>query len=465
MLKKEIDFQPEMEFVNIEDLVPKNHLLRKIQRHIDFSFILKNTAHLYCEDNGRPPVHPIRLFKMLLIGYLFGIRSERQLVKEIEVNVAYRWFLGFGLLDKIPHHSVFSQNRRRRFTDSKVFEEIFVEIVRQGIAKGLVEGKILYTDSTHTKANANKQKFKKIVVEEEPKTYLKELDKDINDDREKRGKKPLPPRKEDDPPTKKIKSSTTDPDSGYMVRDGKPKGFFFLTQRTVDSKCNFITDVDVFPGNVNDCIPYLTLLDRQIERFGFDVKAVGLDSGYNTYYICKKLHERKIMGVISPRRDSGHKGLFRKWRFDYDPINDYYVCPNGCILSYQGTNRDGSQAYISNPEDCRKCPLRDKCTASKKCQRIVHRHVWQDYRDEIDRNRKSFCGREIFKGRKETIERSFANAKQLHGYRYARYRGLERVKEQAYMTAIAQNVKKLVNRLFRLFFAGGIYGFRCPISA
>ena len=111
------------------------------------------------------------------------------------------------------------------------------------------------------------------------------------------------------------------------------------------------------------------------------------------------------MGVISPRRDSGHKGLFRKWRFDYDPINDYYVCPNGCILSYQGTNRDGSQAYISNPEDCRKCPLRDKCTASKKCQRIVHRHVWQDYRDEIDRNRKSFCGREIFKGRKETIER------------------------------------------------------------
>ena len=141
MLTKVSDTQPKMEFVIIDDLVPDNHLLRKIYQVIDFSFILDRTAHLYCSDNGRPPIHPITFFKMLFIGYLFGIRSERQLIKEIEVNVAYRWFLGYGLTDKIPHHSLFSQNRRRRFNDSTVFEEIFIDIVKLGIEYVLNENR------------------------------------------------------------------------------------------------------------------------------------------------------------------------------------------------------------------------------------------------------------------------------------------------------------------------------------
>ena len=115
--------------VSLDSLVPSNHLLRKVDAHIDFSFIHQKVAPLYCADNGRPAQDPTMLFKALLIGYLFGIRSERQLIREIEVNVAYRWFLGLRLTDKVFDASTFSQNRRRRFVDTSVYQEIFDEIV------------------------------------------------------------------------------------------------------------------------------------------------------------------------------------------------------------------------------------------------------------------------------------------------------------------------------------------------
>lgn len=146
---------------------------------------------MYCHDNGRPAVDPVVLFKMLFIGYLFDIRSERQLVKEIEVNVAYRWFLGFSLTDKIPDHSTISQNRKRRFKDNNIAQEIFDNIVLQAISHKLVEGKVLHSGSTHLKANANKRKFVEKEVQKSVKDYVEDLEKAINDDRITHGKKPL----------------------------------------------------------------------------------------------------------------------------------------------------------------------------------------------------------------------------------------------------------------------------------
>ncbi len=449
MLKKETHFQGQMEFINIEDLIPDNHLLRKIDKYIDFSFILDKTVHLYCLDNGRPPVHPITLFKMLFLGYLFGIRSERQLVKEIQVNVAYRWFLGFGLGDKIPDHSVFSQNRRRRFQDSSIFEEIFTEIVRQGIDLGFVDGKILYTDSTHLKASANKQKFEPLIVKRTPKDFLDELDNDIKLDRIKHGKKPLKPKKkqsdtdDDGENTKEIKSSTTDPDSGFMTRDRKPKGFFYLDHRTVDSKHNFITDVHITPGNVHDSSPYLDRLNVQMDKFNFDVKAVGLDAGYFTANICKNLIQKEIMAVIAYRRPNGKNGFFKKGKFKFDKEKNVYICPANSTLHYRTTNRRGYREYISNPKTCKTCAYLGKCTESQRYQKVVTRHVWEDYKELVNGNRLTSYGKDVYKRRKETVEISFANAKQLHGYRHAKYRGIERVKEQAFMTAIVQNIKKI----------------------
>lgn len=451
MLRKVSDTQSKMEFVIIDDLVPDDHLLRKIDSTIDFSFILDRTAHLYCPDNGRPPIHPITLFKMLLIGYLYGIRSERQLVKEIQVNVAYRWFLGYGLTDKIPCHSIFSQNRRRRFHDSSVFEAIFIDIVRMGIENGLVEGKVLYTDSTHLKANANKRQFQAIEVEVEPKYYFEDLNQAITEDRVANGKKPLKSHDDDDerpPKMKEIKASTTDPDSGFMTRDGKPLGFFFLDHRTVDPKFNFITDVFITPGNVNDSTCYIDRLKLQLDRFKFPVLAVGIDAGYNTMYICKELVDLNIMGVIGHRRQNWKRGFFKKSYFEYDPDQNVYICPEGQKLRYKTTNRSGHKEYASDRTVCKGCPSLGKCTESKIQQKIITRHVWEENKEIIDHYRATFCGKEIYRKRKETIERSFANAKQLHGYRYAKYRGIERIREQAYMTAIAQNIKKLVKALF-----------------
>jgi transposase len=183
--------QQQLEVVYIENLVPKDHILRKIDKYIDFTFIRELTKDLYCIDNGRPAFDPIVLFKMLFIGYLFGIRSERQLEREIEVNIAYRWFLGFSLTDKVPDHSTISQNRRRRFKDTDISQQIFDNIVLQAISHKLVDGKILYSDSTHLKANANKRKLIEKEVERSVKDYVEELDKAIDEDRVAHDKKPL----------------------------------------------------------------------------------------------------------------------------------------------------------------------------------------------------------------------------------------------------------------------------------
>ena len=431
-----------MELVYIEQLVPKEHLLRKIDKAIDFSFIYDKVKDRYCQGNGRPAVDPIVLFKMLFIGYLFGIRSEQQLIREIEVNVAYRWFLGFTLTDKIPHASTFSQNRRRRFNDSPIYQEIFDEIVLQAVKRKMVDGKTLYTDSTHLKASANKGKYEKTRVLQSVRDYVEELDRDIAEDRRKHGKKPLPA-KDATPETKEIKVSTTDPDSGYLVREGKPKGFFYLDHRTVDGKCSIITDTFVTPGNVHDSQPYLPRLDRQRKRFSFEPTAVGLDAGYFTPHICKGLTERKIYGVIGYSRPTHREGYLRKRDFVYDEAANCYLCPQNQVLRYRTTNREGYREYASDPTTCRSCELLGQCTASQNCMKIVTRHVWQDYKDEVNSHRYEDYGKAVYKRRKETVERSFADGKELHGHRYARFRGLSKVQAQCLLSAACQNMKKI----------------------
>lgn len=189
MLRSQNEKQATYEFVNIEDLLPQNHLLRKIDKHIDFSFILEKVRPLYCEDNGRPSIDPLVLFKMIFLGYLYGIRSERRLEQEIQTNIAYRWFLGLGLTDRVPDHTTISWNRRTRFKDTGIFQEIFDEIVFQAIRHRMVGGRVLITDSTHLKANANKRKLVKQEVEVTAKDYIKQLDSAVEEDRENHGKK------------------------------------------------------------------------------------------------------------------------------------------------------------------------------------------------------------------------------------------------------------------------------------
>jgi transposase len=435
--------QTQIEMVTLDQLVPKDHLLRKIEAAIDFSFIHDRVAGLYCPDNGRPPLDPTLMFKALFIGYLFGVRSERQLVREIEVNVAYRWFLRLGLTDAVFDASTLSQNRRRRFNDTSVAQDIFDAIVQQALDRGFVEGRVLYTDSTHLKANANKNKYDLEVVAKSRSDYWSALDAAIDADRASHGKPPQKPR-EREPQEKETKVSRTDPESGYMVRDGKPTGFFYLDHRTVDGAFGIITDTFATPANVHDSIVYLSRLDRQKEKFDLGVQAVGLDAGYATAGIAKGLEERQITGVVGYRNPTPPKpGMMRKSAFKYDRASDGYRCPQGELLTYATTDRSGYRHYTSDPARCRACPLLGSCTGNAKAERTITRHIWQDARERSDANRLTPWGKLIYKRRKETVERSFADAKQLFGHRYARFRGLVRVSCQCLLAAAAQNIKKI----------------------
>lgn len=189
MLRPSPERKQTYELVSLEDLVPENHMLRKIDRYIDFSFIEEKVRPLYCENNGRPAIHPTVLFKMIFLGYFYGIRSERQLEREVQTNLAYRWFLGLGLTDKVPDHSTISWNRRTRFQDTSIFQEIFDEIVLQAVSHKMVGGRVLFSDSTHVKANANKHKYTKQEVRQNTKDYLAELNAAVEADRKNQGKK------------------------------------------------------------------------------------------------------------------------------------------------------------------------------------------------------------------------------------------------------------------------------------
>lgn len=182
----------ELEMVTLPQLVPKNHLLRLIDQHIQFDFIRTKTESLYCLNNGRPAIDPAALFKMLFIGYLFGVRSERQLVREIEANVACRRFPGLRLTDPVPDASTLSQNRRRRFVGTGIEQRIFDAIALQAIKHKLIGGRVLYTDSTHLKTSANKNKFELHKAEQTPADYLAELDAAVDAEHAAHGQRPMP---------------------------------------------------------------------------------------------------------------------------------------------------------------------------------------------------------------------------------------------------------------------------------
>ena len=480
MLKPIRPVQFELEMVTLESLVPKDHLLRLIDAHISFDFIRTECEPLYCPNNGRPALDPVMLFKMLFVGYLFGVRSERRLIKEIEVNVAYRWFVGLRLTDAVPDASTFSQNRRRRFAGTDIEQRIFDGIVEQAIAKKLIGGHVLYTDSTHLKASANKRHFELVEVEQTPAAYLAELDAAVDAERAAAGQKPLA-RDKDVPPDdggsgsgsdsgtaasadqasaqqsasgaqnapREIKRSTIDPDAGFMVRDQKPVGFFYLDHRTVDGVHALIVDTHVTPGNLTDSTPYLARLDRARERFDLDVAAVGLAAGYFTPWVCKGIIERGLYGVMGYRRPSHREGYFHKREYQYDAETDTYQCPAGQVIVYRGTNRSGYREYASDARQCANCPQRTQCTQSKNHQKLITRHVWQGFKEEIDANRLTDLGKRLYAPRKETVERSFADAKELHGHRYARFRGLAKVQAQCLLSAACQNMKKMALVLAR----------------
>jgi len=441
--KKETRNQVEM--LCIEEMVPENHLLRDIDRAINFDFIYDLVKGLYCENNGRPSIDPVVLFKMIFIKFLFGIRSIRQTIKEIEVNMAYRWFLGYGMKEKIPHFTTFGKNYERRFADSDVFEKIFEHILLEAVQCKFIDASAVFIDATHIKASANKKKAVNEEVKIKAKHYHAELMEEINADREAHGKKPLTEKDGDDdntpPPTKNIKVSTTDPECGLFHKGEHEKQFAYTTHVACD-KHNFILGCDVSAGNVHDSVMFDGLYKNVLARFP-EIEMAAVDSGYKTPWIMKQIFDSGRTAATPYKRPMTKAGFFKKYEYVYDEFYDCILCPENQVLRYSTTNREGYREYKSNPKICANCPSRHQCTESQNFVKVVTRHIWEDYIELAEDIRHSPDGKEIYAMRGQTIERVFADAKEKHFMRYTYYRGLAKLRMQTLLTFACMNMKKL----------------------
>ena len=426
MFNKVENIKDEIILMTLSEIVPKDHFLRKVDKAIDFKFIYDLTEKYYSHTTGRNSLDPVVLFKLVFLKDFYGIKSMRETIKRIETDAAFRWFLGIPFTKPVPHYSTFSQNYIRRFQGTDVFEQIFINIVNQAIEKKVVGGNEFFTDSTHIKANANKKKFKVEVTTKIKKRKL-DLEKEINEERNKKGKKPFEYKEEQ--VVKKQKINTTDPDSGYYHRDHKEEGFMYLDHRTVDGKNNIIIDCHITPGNTHDSEPYIDRLNQIEKNFGFIANKVALDSGYYSLDILKQLDKRGVFSVIGYRRFSKAKDT--KY-YKYIKEKDIFVdIRTGEIFEYKNIDRNGYKEYRS---------------ADKTEKKKIRRHINAQHYDLARIRRLSKEGKILYKRRKQTIERSFADSKQNHGYRYAQYRGKAKVQSYAWLSCCVQNMKTIALR-------------------
>lgn len=458
------------EIVDTESLVPAGHLLRKIDAAVDFNKIYELVEPLYCSDNGRPSVDPVVLFKMVLIQHLYGLASLRRTAEEVSLNVAYRWFLGYRLQEETPHFSTVSYNFRHRFTAETV-DGIFNWILCEMVDAGYVAPGVVFVDGTHIKANANLKKAVKEEVPVEAKRYAKELMEEVNKDREAHGKEPFdedhdnseppaaPRRKRDNTSQKKRKKrkkeekkktvvkSTTDPDCGLFVKGDHKKQLAYEAHTACDVH-GVVLDVEVTPGNVHDSVAFDDVYDHVVEKFP-DVHAFVADSAYKTPHICKKVFSDNRVLSTAYKRPMTMKGGHAWWKYVYDEFYDCVICPEYQPLQYSTTNREGYREYKSDPRICANCPTRHLCTHSRDFVKTVTRHIWKDYEELADDVRYTPIYRRMYKARKETIERVFADAKENHGMRCTRYTGLAQVTNWVKLKFAAMNLKKLARWSWR----------------
>ena len=441
------DARKEFVMTDMEALVPKDHLLRKIEKVMDYEWIYKRLDAYYCHDNGRPGTDPVVLIKMVLIQHLFGIPSLRQTYQRIQDTLSYRWFLGYSLLDEIPHFATVSYAFCRRFPE-ELTQEIFEHILNKALNNRMVDPSVIFIDGTHIKASANKKKFQKEQVAKAAKLYSGQLRREVNAEREKLGKKPIEDKEDDDDTqnpsggTTEKTVSTTDPDSGMFVKGEHERQFAYEAHTACDSK-GFVLGVEVTAGNVHDSVAWDKVYDEVTGKY--DVKFVTMDAGYKTPWIAKKVLDDGKVPVLPYTKYNGKQDRYKPWEYTYDPEKDTYTCPKGEQLRHTTTDRDGKRTYRSTPEKCRNCPCRVKCGANEKGQKTFMTHIWQEYLDLVEQIRKTDRAKDIYAQRKETIERVFADAKEKHAMRYTHHRGLAAVTRWVRLKFAAMNLKKLAN--------------------
>jgi len=426
-------------YFKLEDQVPQNHLLRLIDRHVNFEFIRAKLKDRY-SDAGRPSIDPELLLRMLLIGYLYGVTSERKLVEELGMHLAWRWFTGLGFDQEIPHHSTFSKNRHGRFQESNLFQELFDEIVARCVAAGLVKGKHMSVDGSFIQANADhhsrvpsEQLAEVAQVNRTVREYLAELEEE----------NPV-----EAPVEQQDKVSTTDPDSTYATKGG-PARMGYYDNYLVDNASCVIVGVQATPARIShESVAARDMIERYRERYGYLPQTLAADTTYGNGELLQWLDDRGIAGYIRVKENpNGPSDLYGIDQFTYVPEENCYICPEGKVLKYNGISKSNhTHVYYSTPKRCRECPQKSRCTRGK--YRTIAIHTCEEAR-QLARARAETPEFAISQRARRKVEALFAELKNYIGLRRLRLRRMRFVREQFYLAATAQNLKRLVRFLSR----------------
>ena len=426
-------------YFRLEDQVPETDLLRLIDKHISFEFVRQQLKDSY-SDTGRPSIDPELLLRILLIGYLYGISSERKLVEELRMHLAWRWFTGLGFDQEIPHHSTFSKNRHGRFQESKLFEQLFEQIVLQCVEVGLVQGDHLSVDGSFVEANASKesrvprqQLAEAAQVHQTVRQYLREVEE----------QNPL-----EEPVHEQDQVSTTDPDSTYATKGGTPARLGYYDNYLVDNHSCVIVGVQGTAARMSqETVAAQNMLTRFTAWQGRVPDSVAADTTYGNGEFLQWLADRGITPYMRTR-DSIHRKnspFYGPERFTYQPESNSYRCPAGEQLNYGGrSQRNRTYVYIGTRKRCGACAQRPQCTsAAFRCLAI---HMEEPARQRARELAKTPEFAHAQRQRKK-VEALFAELKNQIGLRRLRLRRIKFVREQFFLAAAAQNIKRLVRFL------------------
>jgi transposase len=427
-------------YFRLEDQVPETHLLRLIDKYISFDFVREQLIGSY-SDTGRPSIDPELLLRILLVGYLYGITSERKLVEELRMHLAWRWFTGLGFDQEIPHHSTFSKNRHGRFEESKLFEQLFEQIVRQCVEVGLVQGQHLSVDGSFVEANAAKesripreQLAEAAQVHHTVRQYLKEVE----------AQNPV-----QEPVHAQELVSTTDPDSTYATKGGTPARLGYYDNYLVDNASCVIVGVQATAARMSqETVAAQDMLTRFAAWQQREPQSVAADTTYGNGEFLQWLADRGITPYMRTRDCIHRKNspFFGPERFTYEEEHDRYICPAGQPLNYGGrSHRNHAWTYIGTRKRCGPCSLRPQCTSAAFRCLVIHQHEPARQRARELANTPEFAKAQR---QRKKVEALFAELKNQIGLRRLRLRRLKFVREQFFLAATAQNIKRLV-RFFR----------------
>jgi transposase len=426
-------------YFTLEEYIPENHLLRLIDKHIDFGFVREQLKDSY-SDMGRPSVDPELLLRILLIGYLYGITSERKLVEELGMHLAWRWFTGLGFHQPIPHHSTFSKNRHGRFQESNLFRQLFEEVVARCLETGLVKGDHLSVDGSFIEANAAKQsRIPREQLEEAAQVnrtarqYLVELEE----------QNPV-----EDPVHQQELISTTDPDSTYATKGGTPARLGYYDNYLVDNHSCVIVGVQATAARMSqETVAAQQMITRFSERCRCSPASIAADATYGNGEFLQWLLERGITPWMRTRDSVRRKNspFYGPEQFTYLPASNSYLCPAGEQLNYVGLNvRNRAHAYIGSGKRCGACSQKTQCTSGRYKYLAIHVH-------ELARQRaRELAATPAFahaQRQRKKVEALFAELKNQIGLRRLRLRRMKFVREQFFLAAAAQNIKRLVRFL------------------